>query len=386
VFVSNTRNRWNVQARAIMLGILLCFLTGCSEPLQTTKEITDQLELLGNPFLEKPLMARNVWDMKVFDERLYFGHGDAVANSGPIKLWRYDTNSKQFISDFTVDDESIHDFDVVGNQLLIAGYDPREAWDLGNFYRLEDGVWHKHRTIPWGIHAYQVIEFDGKLFVGLGTDHLHPSLLSSSDQGLTWLDATGKQFLDRAFNKLIVLNRQLYATGLLEAGTVKLENGVFVDANIPIERIAPGVTPDAPMIISKLEHFNNGVVYTVGTRQMYTTDPGEERYEPIAKAAFFSSNFQDTVPIPLPKDSFPTDILLKDAQVLILTHRKLEAGFENIVIESSDARSWKETLRFSSSSFARSFEFLNSQFYFGLGCYFTKQACAANGDVLRFTP
>lgn len=382
--MSHTRNRWNWQARVLTLGILL--LTACTEPAPTTKDTTSQLEPLGNPFLEKPLMARNVWDMKVFDGQVYFGHGDAVANSGPIKLFRFDTTSKKFVSDFTVDDESIHDFDIVGNQLVIAGYDPREAWELGNFYRLEQGIWHKHRTIPWGVHAYQVTEFEGKLFIGISTDHLHPSLLSSSDQGLTWQDATDNQFLDRAFNKLIVLNRQLYATGLLGAGTLKLENGVFDGANISIKQIAPGLTADAPMLISKLEHFKDGVVYTVGRRQMYTTDPDEERYETIAKAAFFSRNFQDTVPILLPENSVPTDILVKDGQVLILTHRKLETGFENMVIQSSDARSWTETLRFSSSSFARSFEFLNSQFYFGLGCYFTQQACAANGDVLRFTP
>ncbi len=369
-----------------MLAMLLCSLGGCSDPSQNKKDPTNQLELLGNPFLEKPLMARNVWDMKVFDGQLYFGHGDTVANSGPIKLFRLEASSKNFVSDFTVDDESINGFDVVGNQLLIAGSDPREAWELGNFYRLEQGVWHKHRTIPWGIHAYQLTEFEGKLFIGISTDHLHPSLLSSSDQGATWLDGTGNQFLDRAFNKLIVLNQQLYATGLLETGTLKLENGVFVDANIPAKQIAPGVTPDAPMLISKLEYFKGGVVYTVGKRQMYTIDPTEERYETKAKAAFFSSNFQDTVPIPLPKDSVPTDILLKDGQVLILTHRKLETGFENIVIQSDDARTWTQTLRFSSSSFARSFEFLKAQFYFGLGCYYTEQNCEANGDVLRFTP
>jgi hypothetical protein len=368
-----------------MLGIVSS-LVACPEPTHTTKDVTIQLEHLGNPFLEKPLMARNVWDMKVFDGQVYFGHGDAVANSGPIKLFRYDQVSKQFVADFTVDDESIHDFDVVGNQLVIAGYDPRESWELGNFYRLEQGVWQKHRTIPWGIHAYQVTEFEDKLFIGISTDHQHPSLLSSSDQGTTWLDVTGNQFLDRPFNKLIILNHQLYATGRLETGILKLKNGVFVDANIPVEHVAPGLTPDAPMLISKLEYFKNGAVYTVGKRQMYTTDPTEERYETKAKAAFFSSDFQDTAPISLPKNSVPTDILLKDGQVLILTHRKLETGFENIVIQSSDALSWTEALRFSSQGFARSFEFLNGQYYFGLGCYFTEQSCEANGDVLRLTP
>ena len=381
--MSNTQKRWQLAARAGVLGVLM-LLNSCSDPPVTIK--TAQLESLGNPFLEKPVFARNVWDMQVFNGQLYFGHGDAVENSGPIKVFVYDPGSSQFTSDFTVDDEAINSFNIIDNQLLIPGYDPRESWDLGNFYRLENKVWHKYRTIPWGVHAYQLLEFAGKLFITIGTDDVHPGLLSSSDQGLTWVDMSGNQFNDRRFNKLIVLNSQLYATGLLETGTVKLEGNLFKDASIPVANIAPGVATDTPVVIQKLEYFNNGIVYTVGKRQMYTTDPAEERFETKAKAAFFTTNFQDTVKIRLPENSVPTDILLRDGKVLILTHHKLEAGFENIVIESADALNWKETLRFSSLSFARSFEFLEGKFYFGLGCYFTEQTCESNGEVLRFVP
>ena len=381
--MSNTQKRWQLAARAGVLGVLM-LLNSCSDPPVTIK--TAQPESLGNPFLEKPVFARNVWDMQVFNGQLYFGHGDAVENSGPIKVFVYDPSSSQFTSDFTVDDEAINSFNIIDNQLLIPGYDPRESWDLGNFYRLENKVWHKYRTIPWGVHAYQLLEFAGKLFITIGTDDVHPGLLSSSDQGATWVDMSGNQFNDRRFNKLIVLNSQLYATGLLETGTVKLEGNLFKDASIPVANIAPGVATDTPVVIQKLEYFNNGMVYTVGKRQMYTTDPAEERFETKAKAAFFTTNFQDTVKIRLPENSVPTDILLRDGKVLILTHRKLEAGFENIVIESADALNWKETLRFSSLSFARSFEFLEGKFYFGLGCYFTEQTCESNGEVLRFVP
>lgn len=381
--MSNTQKRWQLAARAGVLGVLM-LLNSCSDPPVTIK--TAQPESLGNPFLEKPVFARNVWDMQVFNGQLYFGHGDAVENSGPIKVFSYNPSSSQFTSDFTVDDEAINSFNIIDNQLLIPGYDPRESWDLGNFYRLENKVWHKYRTIPWGVHAYQLLEFAGKLFITIGTDDVHPGLLSSSDQGATWVDMSGNQFNDRRFNKLIVLNSQLYATGLLETGTVKLEGNLFKDASIPVANIAPGVATDTPVVIQKLEYFNNGMVYTVGKRQMYTTDPAEERFETKAKAAFFTTNFQDTVKIRLPENSVPTDILLRDGKVLILTHRKLEAGFENIVIESADALNWKETLRFSSLSFARSFEFLEGKFYFGLGCYFTEQTCESNGEVLRFVP
>ena len=359
-------------------------LNACSDPPITIK--TAQLEGLGNPFVEKPVFARNVWDMQVFNGQLYFGHGDAVENSGPIKVFSFNPSSSQFTSDFTVDDEAINSFNIIDNQLLIPGYDPRESWDLGNFYRLENGAWQKHRTIPFGVHAYQLLKFAGKLFVTIGTDDLHPGLLSSSDGGVTWNDMSNNLFNDRRFNKLIVLNNQLYATGLLETGTVKLEGNTFQNANIPASNIAPGIPTDTPVLIQKLEYFNSGMVYTVGKRQMYTSDPNDPRFETKAKAAFFTTNFQDTVPIPLPENSVPTDILVRDNKVLILVHRKLETGFENIVIESADTQSWKETLHFSSASFARSFEFLEGKFYFGLGCYFTDQACESNGEVLRFAP
>ena len=381
--MSNTQKHWQWATRAVLLGILM-LLNACSDPPITIK--TAQLESLGNPFVEKPVFARNVWDMQVFNGQLYFGHGDAVENSGPIKVFVYDPSSSQFTSDFTVDDEAINSFNVIDNQLLIPGYDPRESWDLGNFYRLENGAWQKHRTIPFGVHAYQLLKFAGKLFITIGTDDLHPGLLSSSDGGVTWNDMSNNLFNDRRFNKLIVLNNQLYATGLLETGIVKLENNAFKDTNLMVANIAPGLSSDAPMLIQKLEYFNSGMVYTVGKRQMYTTDPNDPRFETKAKAAFFTTNFQDTVPIPLPENTVPTDILVRDNKVLILVHRKLETGFENIVIKSSDTKTWSELFRFSSASFARSFEFLEGKFYLGLGCYFTEQACESNGDVLRYTP
>jgi hypothetical protein len=367
-----------------MLKLML--LSACSNPPITMNQVDNQLETLGNPFLEKPVFARNVWDMQVFKDQLYFGHGDAVANSGPIKVFSFNPASSLFTSDFTVDDEAINSFNIVANRLVIPGYDPREAWDLGNFYRLENGTWQKYRTIPWGVHAYQLLEFEGKLFVTVGTNNLHPGLLSSSDDGATWDYVADQSFNDRRFNKLIALNSQLYATGLIETGVVKLENGTFTDAKIPVHAVAPGLATDAPLIIQKLEHFNAGIVYTVGKRQMYTTDPADERFETKAIAAFFTTNFQDAVQIPLPENSVPTDILLRDDNVLILTHRKLETGFENIAIQSKDTKTWQEVWRFSSASFARSFEFLDGKFYVGLGCYFTDQACESNGQVLRFTP
>ncbi|MDN4525308.1 hypothetical protein [Fictibacillus fluitans] len=47
-----------------------------------SKDITPNLSILSTPFADKPPYARNVWDMQTFDNKVYFGYGNA-SNYGP---------------------------------------------------------------------------------------------------------------------------------------------------------------------------------------------------------------------------------------------------------------------------------------------------------------
>lgn len=383
--MSNTQNHWNRLARATLIGFL-AVLSACTDPLPNPKETTGQLEVLGNPFLEKPEYARNVWDMQVFDGRIYFGHGDAIANTGDTNVFSYNPSTSKFRAEFTVNDEEIHEFNILDNQLFIPGYDPLEAWDLGNFYKLEQGAWQKHRTIPWGVHAYQLRKFDNKLFVSIGTDLKHPGLLSSSDNGKTWDYVSNSSLNARRFNKLFDLGGTLYAAGNLGKGLVKLEQNLFDDAKISLEQITPGLTSSTGILMDKLEPFKNGVIFSAGNILALSDNPAEDRFERFGQAVFFTTNFQDTVRIPTPANSTVMDILVRDNTVYLLTTQKFELGFENKVLQSTNAITWTQTMKFSSNSLARSFELLNSKFYFGLGCFFVWKACASNGQILRHSP
>ena len=46
---------------------------------------------LGNPLREEGLTGRalNVWDLQVFDGKVYIAGGSTVSNSGPIKVFAY---------------------------------------------------------------------------------------------------------------------------------------------------------------------------------------------------------------------------------------------------------------------------------------------------------
>ena len=64
--------------------------------VQPTSDVTSSIQKIGNPFLDKSVYGRNVWDMQLFNGRIYMGHGDTNSNVGPIPIWSYQPLSKGF--------------------------------------------------------------------------------------------------------------------------------------------------------------------------------------------------------------------------------------------------------------------------------------------------
>ena len=76
----------------------------------------------------------------------------------------------------------------IDGKLYAPGIDSRDSggWSLGNFYALEDGKWQKQRTVPNGIHCFDMLGFGGKMFIGVGTETVTDTVGVSSDGGKTW--------------------------------------------------------------------------------------------------------------------------------------------------------------------------------------------------------
>lgn len=157
-----------------------------------TQPIEVEPERLGNPFLGKPVYSRNVWDLTVFDDKLFLGHGDSAVNTGSfnplnnakfegVPVWSY-TPEGGFVaipvdgattSLGGVDEEQIDRFVITENRMIIPGHDPigRDNWRLGNYYiyDAEANRFTKHRVLPDGIHAYDAYDDRGDLYFALGT-------------------------------------------------------------------------------------------------------------------------------------------------------------------------------------------------------------------------
>ena len=117
----------------------------------------------GNP-------AHCAWSLAAWDGLIYCGGGDYDKNSGATDIWAYDPTNEKWIKTGTTDDECISKFTVIDGVLTAPGVDPIEGWTYGNYYQLVNGQWQKIRKIPGGIHNFDMVKFENKLFVGLGVN------------------------------------------------------------------------------------------------------------------------------------------------------------------------------------------------------------------------
>lgn len=133
-------------------------------------------------------VANYVWDVKIFDGKIYRGAGDYDKNSGDTDFILFNLTDSRWETAGTATDEAIHCYVEIDGKLYAPGIDSRDSggWSLGNYYVLEDGKWQKVRNVPNGIHCFDMIGFDGKMYIGVGTETTEDTVAVSSDAGKSW--------------------------------------------------------------------------------------------------------------------------------------------------------------------------------------------------------
>lgn len=131
-------------------------------------------------------VANYVWDLKVWDGKVYRGAGCYDKNTGPVKILAYNIATQTWEITGSVADEAVHSFAELNGKLCTPGIDPRKDWDMGNYYVLGDGKWEEMRNLPNGIHNFKMVESNGKIFAGLGTQKKGETVAMSTDGGKTF--------------------------------------------------------------------------------------------------------------------------------------------------------------------------------------------------------
>ncbi len=353
-----------------------------------TSRPAERVEVVGNPLKKRfpddsgQAYSRNIWDMSLYEGRIYIGHGDWIRNTGPVEVYSFAPGQDDFTLEYVADEETVTSLLTLDGKLVIPGNDPREGWDLGNFHVKEKGKWRKVRTLPNGVHCFQMAFADGLLAADIGTAH-QPVLLVSRDWGRSWSPV----MYEAQIRSLFSLNGKIH--GFDRRGSLcGLEGDVFQPARIVPRRNR--LPSDIPMELwfrrtCSPEHcrvFNGFVVGTLAPAYSISDPPYPLGVlAPGSHTAAVAQAFQDATVM---------DMDERDGSLYVLTSERAEAEYRSVVYSTRDLEQFHCVATFSTAGLPRSLVAAPDAFYIGLGCEGESEdaprrplAEKAAGDILR---
>lgn len=216
--------RVNSLLLALVLCVSMCLgLSSCEE--EKGGNLTE-FTVVDSPIED------NIWDMHLWENKIFFGTGDGNANTGPITVYAYDLDTKEFFESGVLQEEVINSFLVVDNTLVAPGIDSTQNNNISNYNTYENGEWIQHRVLTNTEHCFDVVSFGNRYFYGVDADISYSPCFSTnkSDEDLTrhYFYKDGKRVTKgiesaRVFD-LVIQRDSLYAImSRDENGTLVLE-------------------------------------------------------------------------------------------------------------------------------------------------------------------
>lgn len=366
-------------------------------------DVTPQVQRLGNPSLTRypgtNAYPRTVWDLKLWQNKIYIGSGDSAANAGPVNVWAYDLGTKQFNSEALLSQEQIATFPVCGTTLCIPNHDPGGGGLSGEWYRLDPGGWRAFNTMMnFGIsviHNYDMMQYGSLLVAGLGSERGLDVVLSP-DNGQTWTrvnqgypNSGGLNCWGSRVYTVFQQGSDLYATTVVPTDLLQPANGCGVHeytngqfphrSDLRFGTLFPGINQATLDSLGK--HYallRSEVIYNGRVVYIGGTEFDDHSIMPFgAYHAKFDQSPPSVQAIPLPAGALPFDLLVANNALYLLigthTGSSTWAGgsWRMAVYTTTDLQNWSELFYWNTGTagFARSLELDgNGNFYFGMGC------------------
>jgi hypothetical protein len=344
----------------------------------------ESVSVVGNPNRARfpddgpNVFSRSVWDLMLYDGRIYVGGGDYWDNTGPVDIYSFSPVEGDMRLEYTAPDEMVSRMYVFDGRLVVPGNDPKESWDLGNLYIKEAGEWREVRTLPNVLHCFGLAYTDGVLLASTSGEH-QPKLLRSTNWGATWEPVLYHEF------PTVIFAHQGKLCGMRGTGPSCLEGDVLVPKWFftKWETLARPWGALWPWFGQTAVPFGEGVLF-LGALQ--SAGPEQGPSVPWALATPTS----DLTEVEALKGECVMDAIVRGEMLFAVMTRKLPEGYENLVVGTSDLKSWWPVLSFNSEAYAVSLEETGGRFYVGLGCgYQTKRgtpAPKAAGDIVCVLP
>jgi hypothetical protein len=386
--------------------------------LNSPSDTEKALISLGNPLAGDGHTGRalNVWDLQIFDGKIYVAGGSTVDNSGPINVWAYDPTEQKFEKEYTVQEEAIEHFRVFDNQLYIPASDPVEG-DTEKFYRKDpNGEWKLFQSPSVQLaHVRDLIKLESGeiLLVGNNRDFKDlskPATAISIDDGRSFTGAGLKDAPDSEFNwffSVFAYQGKAYAPTSLLKDSMNLKGTIAVyNRETKAFELAPELGNDEFIPRSLLEQRWGKQGFHVIYRPWHPIEFKGALLYPVRSYSYYDRNYTqaymnsiDFYVKPAPnttptKVTFPDgksigeDVLIINQEVYVVANHKISSRkFMVYLYKSKDPHSqssWQEVAHFRSRNRVRSFEYFDNNFYFGLGQNYD-EPISRSGDIVKLS-
>lgn len=322
---------------------------GDTEPSLTVTEIT-------SPY--PGVTGHAVWDMKIWDGFLYIGAGDYDRNDTVDVGYRYDLEKAEWDKCGIVSDEQISRFLEIRGTIATPGIDPVGSWDLGHYFVLEDGRFESKSVIPGGIHNFDIVDYDGRLFFGAGVLAGNSPVLRSDENGenlepVSFLNSDAEKVSTVGYSHvrcydLMVLNGELYAVLTLDSdkNVYKYNGSEFVFHSPFGSKVVNGRYAYVPIMEKKV--LDGTLYFTSG--KLYATEDMD--------------NIRDITPEGV---DYVADILTYNGELYALANTLNSEGEYNITVMKMADGGFAEVFTLTHQLASMSFEYDGTDFYIGVG-------------------
>ena len=367
---------------------LVALVVALGASADAAMDLTSSITSLGFPSMELGMVssdlgsytnlpyARNVWDLKVFEGRLYAGSGNSGnspspnPNAGPVYIMSYDFLTQKWVNELATDRmQQIDIFRILDDgNLYIPGHDLRAKYSclyVRNKNATGSSPWRYYQLADdASSHAYDVTMFDDRIVacgykIWLSTNET-PANVSTITSSATLRKFAFFNFADNLYAPGEVTNGNAVTVAHLAKGSTNFTSSVMTHSAIyPDHTVQAG---DPKMYPQRSVSFNSRVLYIAGFRQndhqilptdLYTATDGE--------STFTASR------VSLASGAVPWDLEVINGAVYLLWTTANGDKFNNHISVSTDGETFSELFCFTTDTFARSFDYHDGNFYFGLG-------------------
>lgn len=367
-----------------LVFILLILHVGCGKIDVVEAPYEVSFTELGIPLKEyytQGTIERCAWDVEIYKNELYVASGDYDTNMGPVNIWSYNLKERAWKNRGALEDEQIERFYIFDNKLYAPGTDPLSSWDYGSYYYCKGDKWSANNTLPGGIHNFDLIKYQGKLFAGLGVGQGNAPVVMSADEK-EWTPVhfyKGEEKINTKDKTLIrvydffVLDRTLYAY-LYLASDESVERELYKFEN------------------EKFVYYSDLPSKFVGKRNVYTQINQKLEFRGkqyiAARNLYVTADMKSAKLCELKEKVVVTDLRVVNNSLYVLANESIEEGenqkFKISVFESKDGEVFREIFYFYYSVPSLSFTYGNRAFYFGMGYGVqAQQEYPENGMILE---